>query len=281
MRKKNSLGTRLLALLLSALLVLGAVPVNRASATENEAETIFSFEDAEPKEIQYKEGLEYTNCASGGEGNGAITYEILSGTEIATINSETGTLTISGPGTVTVQAKKAEDGEVPVQIAKYTLRIVQPEKEPFAFETKEPENLVYAEDLTYRNAASGGDGDGAVSYALLVMPTEEDEDEETEPEPLETDRNEVATIDTETGTVTILQAGSITVRAKKASDGDIPEQYAQYVLQIDLAEQTGFGFEDPAPDALEYKEGLTFTNTASGGEGTGAVTYAITEGDEV
>lgn len=284
MYNEYSLGKRLLALFLSAVLVLGMVPVNQASAAENEGETVFSFATAEPEAIQYKEGLTYANTASGGAGNGAITYTITSGTEVATIDGETGTLTIHAPGIVTVQAVKAADGEVQEQIAEYTLQIVQPEKISFTFDAKEPENLVYTEDLTYTNVASGGEGEGAVTYALLVMPEEGEPDpdnpEETLPlVPEETDNTEVASIDTQTGTLTILKAGTVTVRATKAEDGKIPAQVVEYSLQINLGEQTDFAFA-VTEDVFGYSATEKYLNEAAGGESTGTITYAISTGSE-
>lgn len=283
MYNEYSLGKRLLALFLSAVLVLGMVPVNQASAAENEEITAFSFETAAPEAIQYTEGLTYANTASGGAGNGAITYTITSGTEVATIDGETGTLTIQAPGTVTVQAVKAADGEVQEQIAEYTLQIVQPETKAFVFDVKEPENLVYTEDLTYTNAASGGEGNGAVTYALLVLeevePDPENPEETPEPKIVETDKTDVASIDRETGELTILKAGTVTVRATKAEDGEIPVQVAEYSLQIDLGEQTDFAFA-VKEDVFNYSATEKYLNEAVGGESAGEITYVISTGNE-
>lgn len=282
MYHEYSLGKRLLALLLSAVLVLGMVPVNQVSAAENEEVTVFSFENAEPEAIQYTEGLTYANAASGGEGNGAITYIITSGTEYAEIN-ETGTLTILAPGTVTVRAVKAADGEVQEQFAEYTLQIVQPETKAFAFAVKEPENLVYTEDLTYTNAASGGEGNGTVTYALLVLeevePDPENPEETPEPKIVETDKTDVASIEKETGELTILKAGTVTVRATKTEDGEIPAQIVEYTLQIELGDQTDFVFA-VAEAVFGYSATEKYLNEAAGGESTGEITYTISAGSE-
>lgn len=283
MFNEYSLGKRLLALFLSAVLILGMVPVNQASAAENEEIAVFSFETAAPESIQYTEGLTYANAASGGEGNGAITYTITAGTEVAEIDNATGILTILSAGTVTVRAVKAADGEVQEQIAEYTLQIVQPEKKAFAFAVAEPENLAYMEELTYTNAASGGEGNGTVTYALLVLeevePDPENPEETPEPKIVETDKTDIASIDKETGELTILKAGTVTVRATKAEDGEIPAQVVEYFLQIDLGEQTNFAFA-VAEDVFGYSATEKYLNEAAGGESTGAVTYAISTGSE-
>lgn len=283
MFNEYSLGKRLLALFLSAVLILGMVPVNQASAAENEEIAVFSFETAAPESIQYTEGLTYANAASGGEGNGAITYTITAGTEVAEIDNATGILTILSAGTVTVRAVKAADGEVQEQIAEYTLQIVQPEKKAFAFAVAEPENLAYMEELTYTNAASGGEGNGTVTYALLVLeevePDPENPEETPEPKIVETDKMDIASIDKETGELTILKAGTVTVRATKAEDGEIPAQVVEYSLQIDLGEQTNFAFA-VAEDVFGYSATEKYLNEAAGGESTGAITYVITTGSE-
>lgn len=54
---------------------------------------------------------------------------------------------------------------------------------------------------------------------------------------------------------------------------------ASYDLTIEKADQTGFVFANPNPG----KQGWgteSFENAASGGEGTGAIHYAVTEGNE-
>ena len=284
MKNEYSLGKRLLSLFLSMVLVLGMVPVHQVSAEENQETATFAFETAAPEAIHFAEGLTYSNAASGGEGNGAISYSITAGTEFATIDAATGVLTILAPGTVTVHAAKAADGEVLEQTADYTLQILPPEKKGFEFDAKEPEELPFEEELTYTNAASGGDGEGAVSYALLKMPEVGEPDPEKPEEtlplvPEEVEKTDVAEIDPETGKLTILTTGTVTVRATKAEDGEVPVQVAEYTLEIVQGEQTDFAFA--LTDAFfGYSDEKKFENKPEGGQSKGEVTYAITEGNE-
>lgn len=252
---------RLLALILSAVLVLGIVPVNQVSATE----TAFRFADGTPSTVIYQTGLVLTLSATGGLGSGAVTYAIIGG-DAATINETSGELTVQKPGEVKILATKAAEGANPEQTAEHTLTITPA---PFAFETASPEAIQYEKDLKYTNQAIYGSGNGTVTYALVVVTEEGDTTAE---------ETEITKIDTQTGELTILKAGEVTVQADKAADGDASAQTARYTLKIDLGEQNGFVFDGDA--AIAYTTGLTYSKEASGGEGTGAVTYSISAGAE-
>ena len=170
-KKTYSLGERFLALYLSAVLVLGIIPVNQAAAAEG-----FAFDNQNPV-VDYEDGLTYANTLKGvGEGD-VVTYTITSGAEFADINEETGVLTVSGPGAVTVKAVKtaADDSGEPEE-AEYTLTIRTPK---FAFQIEAPAPLAYEEGLTYTNEAMGGEGDDKVTYALLTK-----KEVEKDPEPM-------------------------------------------------------------------------------------------------
>lgn len=130
---------RLLALILSAVLVLGIVPVNQVSATE----TAFRFADGTPSTVIYQTGLVLTLSATGGLGSGAVTYAIIGG-DAATINETSGELTVQKPGEVKILATKAAEGANPEQTAEHTLTITPA---PFAFETASPEAIQYEKDL--------------------------------------------------------------------------------------------------------------------------------------
>jgi len=252
---------RLLALILSAVLVLGIVPVNQVSATE----TAFRFADGTPSTVTYQTGLVLTLSVTGGLGNGAVTYAIIEG-DAATINETSGELAVQKPGDVRILATKAAEGANPEQTAEHTLTITPA---PFAFETASPEAIQYEKNLKYTNQAIYGSGNGTVTYVLVVVTEEGDTTAE---------ETEIARIDTQTGELTILKAGEVTVQADKAADGDIVEQTARYTLKINLGEQAGFVFDGDA--AIAYTPGLTYSKEASGGEGTGAVIYSISAGAE-
>lgn len=370
MYSEYSLGKRLLAFLLSLVLIAGMLPVNHVSAAEGDEENAFAFEDAEPENLQYEENLLFLNPASGGEGSGEIRYALLTlseeeddskdeepefveldSTEVATIDVETGELTILMPGMVTVRATKAADGEIPEQTAQYELEIERGKQKGFAFTVKSATEA-YTEDFKYLNVATGGESTGKITYSIadgaditvineetgelsIAMPGQikvsatKDGDEKyieatasytlvvtkgvqtgfafavAEPEPVVyeegltftnvasggetdgavvyeiTDGTDVAAINVETGELLLLTYGTVTVTATKAGDDKYNDAVATYTLDVTKLPQTGFAFETAAPEAMVYAEDLTFTNKASGGEGTGEITYAITKGEDV
>lgn len=258
MRNEYSLGKRLLALFLSAVLVFGMVPANQVFAVGTTEQTGFGFETPQPEALTYQENLTYTNIASGGEGTGTVTYRVTAGDDVATVDGTTGELTIIKAGSVTVTATKASDDTYAEATASYTLVINEAIPE-FAFEDKTPDAIAYAENLTYKNIAVGGAGIGAVTYEI-------------------TEGADIATIDRDSGELTINKAGTVTVKATKSGES---EQTATYTLQINLGQQSGFAFETAEPEAITYAADLTFTNVAVGGQSSGIVSYEVTTGTDV
>ena len=65
---------------------------------------------------------------------------------------------------------------------------------------------------------------------------------------------------------------TITYEGKTATTND---------LTVSKADQTGFAFTEESPKEVDYSPNGTFTVKAEGGEGTGAVTYTVTNGMDV
>ena len=87
------------------------------------------------------------------------------------------------------------------------------------------------------------------------------------------DDTSVATVDNN-GELTIKGAGTANITASKASDANYNAINNSYILTVDKANQTGFSF---AQDSIttSYEEGKTIDNAATGGAGTGAISYSI------
>ena len=232
--------------------------------TINKADqTNFAFENQNPEARTYKPGLTFENKASSDQGADNVTYTITSGNDVASIDSSTGTLTILKAGTVTVKAIRAGDDcyNDSYEIS-YTLKINRADQTNFAFEKQNPATITYKPGLTFENAATGGQSAGNVTYTI-------------------TSGKDVASIDDSNGTLTINKAGTVTVKATRAADDKYKEATAEYTLTINRADQTNFAFEKPNPEAITYKPGLTFENKATGNQGTGKITYEITNGNDV
>ena len=233
--------------------------------TINKADqTNFAFEKQNPGAITYKPGLTFENKATGNQGTGKITYEITSGNDVASID-DNGKLTINKAGDVTVKATRAADDKYKEATAEYTLTINKADQTNFAFENQNPEARTYKPGLTFENKASSDQGADNVTYTI-------------------TSGNDVASIDSATGTLTILKAGTVTVKAIRAGD-DCYNASAEisYTLKINKADQTGFEFEQYDNDTykITYNTGMSFKNAASGGQGTGNITYSLLPSDIV
>ena len=125
--------------------------------------------------------------------------------------------------------------------------------------------ITYEPDLTFDNAATGGQSTGNVTYTI-------------------TSGNDVATIDSKTGTLKINKAGTVTVKAVRAGDDCYNDSSEiSYTLKINRADQTGFEFEQYDNDTykITYNTGMSFKNAASGGQGTGNITYSLSPSDIV
>ena len=107
-------------------------------------------------------------------------------------------------------------------------------------------------DAAFTNAASGGSGSGAITY-VSVTPA-------------------VATVDAATGAVTIVSAGTTSISATKAADAAHLAAQASYTLTVAKAQQA-IAFNQVGPVAKNFGDAV-FTNAASGGSGTGAISYA-------
>ena len=225
-------------------------------------QTNFAFENQNPEAIKYKPGLTFENAATGGQSAGNVTYTIISGKDVASIDDSNGTLTILKAGTVTVKATRAADDKYNEVTAEYTLTINKADQTNFVFEDQNPGAITYKPRLTFENKATGNQGTGKITYEI-------------------TSGNDVASIDSATGTLTILKAGTVTVKATRAADDKYNEVTAEYTLTINKADQTNFAFEKQNPGAITYKPRLTFENAATGGQSAGNVTYTIISGKDV
>jgi hypothetical protein len=101
------------------------------------------------------------------------------------------------------------------------------------------------------NTASGGAGNGVISYS--------------------SQNTSVVAVNPATGAVTAIGAGIALVTATKAADTNYLQAQTTYLITVLQASQV-ITFAQPGP--LNVLEGSVTNNTASGGAGTGAITYS-------
>ena len=123
-----------------------------------------------------------------------------------------------------------------------------PQPQTIAFAQAGPLTLPIGATLT--NVASGGGGSGAITY--------------------QSSNTSVLTVNATSGLATGIAAGSATVTATKAADASFSQAQATYTVNVTLQQQT-IAFAQPGSQTVQI--GATLTNVASGGGGSGAITY--------
>ncbi len=209
------------------------------------------FEKPLPAPIDFG-ALDFTNVASGGDGEGSISYEVISGFDVADVDSN-GKIKTKKAGNITVRATKAGDNEYKPATAEYTLTINPINQASLYFDTPDP--IKYESNLTFTNTAKGGSGDGAISYSIV--------------------EGDAASIDDPTkGILNIKKAGTVTVKAVKAAEAGYSQATATYTLTINKGDLR-LGFENPTPADIKIN-GQKFKNVVT--DKSGSVTYEIVEG---
>src|SRR5690606_380045 len=137
---------------------------------------------------------------------------------VATVDASTGDLTLVAPGTTTITVTKAADSNYLSASASYELVIEKAQQEPLAFSQDVLE--IFLHGAVPDNPLNGGDGEGAIVYS--------------------SSNNNVASVDSETGVVTLLTEGSAIITAIKAGDSLFnPSQATYEVIAFDVVSDLG------------------------------------------
>lgn len=217
----------------------------------------FKFEKSESTILF---GEKYSNIATGGNGDGEITYQS-DNPAVAEVDPNTGELTVKQSGTVTITAIKAGNDIYNDKTVSYTLTITKAEQNAIAFQTPAPQDISYSDKLVFKNEITeGGSGTGAITYKIS-----------------NTSVDGMAEIDEFTGELSIKKAGIITVTATKAGDSRYEPVSASYTLTINKIQQiTPLKFNISNPETIIYGTN-DFQNQAAGGSGAGQITYSSSD----
>ena len=221
--------------------------------TAKQADDTFAFEKTTAA-IKY--GDSFSNTASSKKCTGTVNYSVVSGDDCVSVDSD-GVITTLKSGTAKIKAVLPEDNDWQESEAFYDLTVNKADDSNFVFAAPAPDAIIYSENGTFSNIASGGSGTGSISYEIL-------------------NGNDYASIDTN-GTLHFIKAGTVTVKATKASDDKYNEISAEYTIEIKKASQNKLSFENEAPSDVTITNG-TFSNAVSGGTGDGQITYEIVSG---
>ncbi|MCH5163161.1 MAG: Ig-like domain-containing protein, partial [Clostridiales bacterium] len=208
-----------------------------------------------PSSVTY--GNQFTLKTEGGSSNSDVTWEIIDGKQFATIGKTTGTVQITGVGSVMVCATKAGDEYYEDISATFGFTVNKANQSPFTI-TDIPANITY-EDKPFKLSAVGGSGDGAVTWEV----TEGDKYVEVASD----------------GTVTIIGAcETVAITATKAGGDNYNDISDRIVFTVNKANQKPLSIVG-MPGNVAY--GDTLTLSASGGSSGLAVTWEVTGGEGI
>lgn len=190
---------------------------------ERAAQGALKFAQSTPDKVTFnRNNNTYNLTTTGGTGTGAITYEVISGTESAAVDRETGELSIKKPGTFTVRATKAQDNQYNAIWTEHTIT-VDKDTQAIAFETPRPGNLIYGnafsnpvKEVPDTSDLNGkGYGTGVITYSIVSG-------------------EELASVDS-MGKLTFADAtvGTVVVKAEKAGDEYYYPTEQTYTLRVD------------------------------------------------
>ncbi len=239
------------------------VPSENIVLTKVDQQADFKFEDATPANQWI--GKTYTNIASGGAGDGDVTYSIVSGSEYASVDPKTGKVifTVNAVGRpVTVKAIKAADDVYAQAEATYTVTAVKDDYE-HEWTILVPGAITYAEGLVFKNPVIDAEQSVVSGFEYTIVA-----------------ENDCASVNPTTGDVTVKKAGTATITATLAESDWYNEEVLTYTLTINPANQTPLSFTNkPASEPWEVTYSpnpFTTLLELDGGNGIGAVTYTVT-----
>lgn len=126
-------------------------------------QTGFEFTNKTPSPLAYNGTLE--NVAKGGQSGGAITYEVVDGTEYVSVDQNGKITAIKAGGNATIKATRAGNDNYKAVSTTYAISTIKADQSEFAFEEAEYSVQYGTDKLTV--VAKGGQSNGAVTYEVV------------------------------------------------------------------------------------------------------------------
>ena len=213
------------------------------SLVVNKASQVVSF--AQTSVNKYLGDEPFTNLATT-TGDGTISYRS-NKTSVATVDANTGLVTIVGVGKATITATAAESDNYLSASKSYTLTVSNKPTQTVSFVSSSVEKDLGDEPFTNLATTTG---DGEITYS--------------------SDNTNVATVDASTGLVTIVGAGSATITATAAETANYAASSESYILTVTTKQLQTITFENASVQKVFGD--APFTNLATT-TGDGAITY--------
>ena len=218
---------------------------------------------------------EYANLATGGESTGKIVYSIesvdntLSGVPCASLDQDTGKVTVKGSGQIKIKAvKQGDDCYEDSEAVYYTLIIAKAEQQNFKFADTVPASVTYNENNNeYILAATGGNGNGSVTYKVVSG------------DAVEISGNKL----------TVKKSGTAVIRVDKAESDGYLAAFDEITITVAKAEQS-IKFNDTATSQVVYGNVCSneavpvVNNSVPDGKGYAAdtvITYEVVVGNNI
>lgn len=227
-------------------------PVQRVNfTTKKESQREITITGIPTESITY--GDKFTIGVTGGDvADGVVSYAVTSGN--AEIDAA-GAVTITGVGTTTIKATKAgNDSYEPVSTS-VTFKSVKAEQKEVTI-TGVPSKVYIGDTFTVQT--EGGNSEGKVTYKII-------------------EGSDAASINATSGEVKVTGLGTVKIQTTKASDKNYKKVTGTVSFNSVKAEQPALTLSG-VPSSVAY--GDSFTLKTAGGNGTGAVSYAVTEGKD-
>ena len=227
------------------------VAIAMVSFTANKENQAAFFITGLPASVIYQDV--FTLGTKGGTGDGAVTWTVTQGDQYAKID-ENGKVTITGVGYVEITARKA-GGENYNDISDIISFTVNKANQPDFRITSLPSYIKYEDVFTL--LTDGKMGGGNVTWTV-------------------TQGREFAEID-EAGKVTIKGVGYVEITASLAADDRYNAASALVSFTVNRENQKAFTITG-LPASIAYLNSFKLETT--GGSGTGAISWVVTQGDQ-
>lgn len=228
-------------------IVLRDLPAQSPSLTITNSDTI-AYND---------NGNKFIITTVGGQGSGNITYEITAGNDVATVDQASKTVSILKVGTFTLKATKSGGNDYLDSVATLEITVKKAKQEPFQITNLDTYLIDTNPTIQVTTNMKPENVLGKLTYTLTG--------------------EAFASIDTN-GLITTKDAGTFTIKVTSPGN-EFYEEAQSDVKTIVLTKRVA---QNPLvitpPGKLVYSKNMKFQAITSGGQGSGAKTFSISNG---